>query len=83
MRSIDPCPKCAGAKPCRGRKPEQGFAEAEPPKGGEAVTVCYAKCHPTPRYLINSVLFMSIIFCDYFLCYKGLNSLYNFMARFN
>ena len=23
--------KCGGAKPCRGRKPEHGFAEPEPP----------------------------------------------------
>ena len=28
--------KCGGAKPCRGRKPEHGFAEPEPPEqGGE------------------------------------------------
>ena len=32
--------KCGGANPCRGRKPEHGFAEPEPPKGGEALTVC-------------------------------------------
>ena len=33
--------KCGGAKPCRGRKPEHDFVEPEPPKGGEALTVCY------------------------------------------
>ena len=28
--------KCGGEKPCRGRKPEHGFAEPEPPEqGGE------------------------------------------------
>jgi hypothetical protein len=32
--------KCGGAKSCRGRKPEHGFAEPKPPKGGEALTVC-------------------------------------------
>jgi hypothetical protein len=36
MRSIDPCPKCGGTKPHKGRKPDCGFAEPEPPEqGGE------------------------------------------------
>jgi hypothetical protein len=36
MRSIDPCPKCGGAKPHKGLKPDCGFAEPEPPEqGGE------------------------------------------------
>jgi hypothetical protein len=37
MRSIfTGAKKCAVAKPHKGRKPDCGFAEAEPPKGGEA-----------------------------------------------
>jgi hypothetical protein len=40
MRSIfTGAKKCAGAKPHKGHKPDCGFAEAEPPKGGEAYTV--------------------------------------------
>jgi len=35
--------KCGGAKPHKGRKPDCGFVEPEPPKGGEAVTVCYVQ----------------------------------------
>jgi hypothetical protein len=33
LRSNDPCPNCAGAEPHKGRKPDCGSAEAEPPKG--------------------------------------------------
>jgi hypothetical protein len=40
MRSIDPRRQCAGAKPRRGRKPERGFAEAEPPTGGVQLQSC-------------------------------------------
>src|SRR5215510_12029979 len=32
-----PCPKCGGVKPCRGRKPEHGFAEPEPPNRRRSV----------------------------------------------
>jgi hypothetical protein len=39
MRSIfTGAKKCDGAKLHKGRKPDCGFAEAEPPKGGEAYT---------------------------------------------
>jgi hypothetical protein len=34
--------KCGGAKMHKGREPDCIFAEPEPTKGGEALTVCYA-----------------------------------------
>jgi len=34
--------KCGGAKPHKGRKPDCGFAEPEPPEqGGEQLQSCY------------------------------------------
>jgi len=45
MRSIDPCPKCGGAKHHKGRKPDWCFAEPEPPEqGGEQLpfVICSA-----------------------------------------
>jgi hypothetical protein len=38
LRSNDPCPQCAGAEPHKGRQPDCGYAETEPPTGGEAYT---------------------------------------------
>ena len=43
MRSIDPCPRCAGTKPHKGRKPDCGFVETEPPKGAKRIQSCYMK----------------------------------------
>jgi hypothetical protein len=38
LRSNDPCPKYGREKPHKGRKPDCGFSEPEPPQGGEAHT---------------------------------------------
>jgi hypothetical protein len=54
LRSNDPRRQCAGAKPRRGRKPERGFAEAEPPTGGEAYTACYVQLD-LPYYVIKHI----------------------------
>ena len=54
LRSNDPRAKCAGAVPHKGRKPDCGTAEAEPPIGGEAHTVCYAP-FDFPNYVTKHI----------------------------
>jgi hypothetical protein len=51
-RSVDPHRKCGGAKPCRGRKPEHGFAEPEPPTGGERLPFVVQSPAVTPIYFL-------------------------------
>jgi hypothetical protein len=53
-RSVDPRAKCAGAVPHKGREPDCGTAEAEPPIGGEAYTVCYAT-FDFPNYVTKHI----------------------------
>jgi len=54
MRSIDPARQCGGTEPHKGRKPDCGGVEPEPPEGGEAHTVCYAT-FDVPSYIIKHI----------------------------
>ncbi|WP_461247854.1 hypothetical protein [Treponema sp. R6D11] len=83
MRSNDPCPKCAGAKSCRGRKPEQGFAEAEPTEGRRSsyrllsVETAIANNLFTCYQLTNSPCLLGIIILNNLCSHIKLNICYH------
>jgi hypothetical protein len=70
LRNNDFCPKCAGAKACRGRKPEQGFMENEPPKGGNEVTELLGSPNNKYKPFFNFIQPFLNNFCLFFILHN-------------